>query len=183
MRKKTAAIKRIRRFGRYYIVVRDSSGRFTSFKPYKLPRASIEKRRKTAIEKIKPEEREEFLINKIRKQKYRSSQAYAKKIKKKQAPVVHITKRNLIEKTVLTNVIEVELKKPLKGEKGLLQITFIFSKKRRTESATGRSDKLFFPKQFITGFNQCIRRAFAQIDFSPDEIRIRRLSYIYWLKK
>lgn len=96
--------------------------------------------------------------------------------------ISRITKKNLIDRIRLTNVVETETRLPLTGFKGCMQIRFKFSKKSKSVHRTARSNQLFYPRQNKTGFNQCIQRAMAQnIPFSPDEISIVRLTYVYWI--
>lgn len=115
---------------------------------------------------------------------YGSSKREKKSTKKKRG-LSSIRKKNIRSKTTLSNVIEINLYSPLKGKKGVMEIRFRFTsiKGRKIISIerTGRSNKLFFPRQRRRGYDQCLQRAMAQnIPFSPDDIKIVRISYFYW---
>ena len=118
--------------------------------------------------------------NKVMKSKTDYSEFIRKSMKPVLKEKIHIVTR---EKVKLTNVYEYELGSPLKHESGLMQISFLFEKikPKQQHAATARSNKLIFPEQYKEAFNQCYKRALAQINFSPDSVHLLDVCYIYWL--
>lgn len=101
--------------------------------------------------------------------------------------VSKITKKDIIDATRLSLVTETITRKPIARMEGVMQIRFTFIKFRKqqaplTVTRTGRSNKLFFPADNKLGFDLCLQRAMGQnIGFSPDEIIIKELVYVYWI--
>lgn len=205
------ATKRIRRRGKYYLVT-FSKGKIKSFKKYRLKRKAVKKKltaikkkdiyhiKKKRITSIKKKD-----IYRIKKKKItrikrkikavkkplrkiptlKSQVQKLKKTKIKAKSLKKLRKSDILEKISLSNVDEYNIKSPLLRKKGLLQITYKFFKFKpeRKITVTARSNKLFFPREYKKGFNQCYQRALGQADFSPDFIEILSIRYIYWIPK
>lgn len=160
-------IKRIHRKRHYYRAKILKSGKIKILGRWKHTAETKIKIRLSIIAKLPPEKRPTFLKSSIRQLK-----GYKK-----------IEKKNIIDRTKLTNVEEIVTKNPIIRKRAIMQITFGFQKAVKNRiietKRTARSNKLPLSER-ITAFNQCYQRALAQIDFSPDKVIIISKSFIYY---
>ena len=119
----------------------------------------------------------------IKVQQKQDFKAQSSELKRKfRSNSVNLSKKITKRSITLTQVKEIHTTRPLRGKKGVLQISFAFGKGKRKVLRTGRSNKRFYPREYTAGFNQCLQRAMAQIDFSPNAIAILNLKYVYWIE-
>lgn len=161
-------MKTIKRRGKKYYVVRDSRGRF---------KYAGKSRKKASIERKKSKV---SFDSKNRQLK----EAYQKRENKR---LSKFSKNNVISRVKFTKVYEYRLSSPLRGKKGVMVIEFLFTKINRgftqQRKEAGYSNKMSFPREFKKGYNLCLRRAMAKIDFSPDNVKVISVTYNYYISK
>lgn len=166
---KTRRTGYINRKGRDYKVIRDEKGRFKALIYVSSEYIRVKEGRKEQVKFIK--------------QKYR----FGKKLQDyKIKPMRTFSKKGLIEERRMTNITERVYSRPIKNKRGKLEVYFRFIKYTPRKiviqgaySSLGILDNNTFRKHF----NECYKKALAQIDFSPDNVEIKSIRYLYWFNR
>lgn len=158
---------------RNYKVIRDEKGRFKA-----LFAVSGKYIGKYIREKEHPKTQKKFI-----KQKYK----FDKKLKDYKIRTMRsFSKKRLIEENRMTNITERVYSQPHYNKRGKLEVYFIFYRLNPYKKAIkgAQSDLSMLNKRtFRYHFNECYKRCLAQIDFSPDNVKIKSIRYIYWFNR